>query len=180
MNFQKFSKSLKETIIGTQIQEESEFLGYSIIQSIDGKVFVDNKETELTSVQEAKEYIDQIVLEEELLQDLYDDIPDAKIANLIKEHHGIKVTETLIESYVKLASSKVFSVDPVIQGIRDMNFSDNLIEGKIDYKLDDGSVVAIDEDTNTIINNLLENKEDIVKHMRESKKNFMHIIKELN
>lgn len=179
MQFSQFTKSLKETIVGTQIQEESECHGYSIVLSTEGKVFVDNKETELTSVEEAVQYINQIVLEEELSQDLYEEIPQVKIAELIKEHHNIKVTDTLIEQYVELASSKLFSADPVIQGMRNINSVDNLIEGKIDYKLDDGSIVAIDEETNKQINNLLAEHSDVVEHMRKSKENFMHFIREL-
>ena len=180
MNFQQFKKQLKENICGVQIQEESACHGHSIILSTEGKVFVDYKETELSSIEEAIQYINQIVLEQELTQELYEDIPQTKIAELIKEHHNVKVTDTLIEQYIELASSKLFSVDPVIQGIRDMNIADNLIEGKIDYKLDDDTVVAIDEHTNNLINNILADNDDIVKYMRESKDNFMHVIKELN
>lgn len=179
MNFQQFTKRMKESICGVQIQEESECQGYNIILSEDGKVFVDYKETELSSIEEARQYINQIVLEEELTQELYEDIPDVKIANLIKETHQVKVTDTLIESYKELASSKVFTADPVIQGIRSMNSVDNLVEGKIDYKLDDGSVVAIDEETNQEINNLLAEHSDVVEYMRKSKENFMHVIREL-
>ena len=179
MNFQQFTKQLKENICGVQIQEESVCHGYNIILSEDGKVFVDNKETELSSIEEAREYINQIILEEGITQELYEEIPQIKIAELIKEHHDIKVTDTLIEQYVELASSKLFSSDPVIQEIRKMNSVDNLVEGKIDYKLDDGSIVAIDEETNQEINNLLAEHSDIVEYMRQSKDNFMNVIREL-
>ena len=180
MNFQQFKKQLKENICGVQIQEESACHGHNIILSTEGKVFVDYKETELSSIEEAIQYINQIILEQELTQELYEDIPEIKIAELIKEYHDVKVTDTLIEQYIELASSKLFSVDPVIQGIRDMNIADNLIEGKIDYKLNDDTVIAIDEHTNNLINNLLADNDDIVQYMRESKDNFMHVIKELN
>ena len=179
MNFQQFTKQLKENICGVQIQEESACHGHNIILSTEGKVFVENKENELLSIEEAREYINQIILEEELTQELYEEIPQIKIAELIKEHHDIKVTDTLIEQYVELASSKLFSSDPVIQEIRKMNSVDNLVEGKIDYKLDDGSIVAIDEETNQEINNLLAEHSDIVEYMRQSKDNFMSIIREL-
>lgn len=180
MNFQQFKKQMKERICGTQIKSESECRGYSIIESTDGKIYVDFKETELTSLEEARRYIDQIVLEEELTKELYEDIPSNKIAKLIKEHHDVKVTDTLIESYVSLASSKLFSVDPVITGIRSMNSLDSLVENKIDYVLEDGSVVAIDEATQEMLNNLLEDKAEIVQYMRECKEQFMRIVKELS
>ena len=179
MNFQQFTRQLKENICGVQIQEESDYQGYSIILSEDGKVFVDNKETELTSIEEAKQYIKQIALEENLTQELYEDIPQLKIAELIKEHHNIKVTDTLIENYIELASSKIFSADPVIQKIRSINSFDNLIEGKLDYILDDGTIVAIDEQTSQDLNNLLAEHSDIVEYMRQSKDNFMNVVREL-
>ena len=180
MNFQQFAKKMKEDICGIQIQEESVCHGYSIILSNEGKVFVDFKQTELSSIEEAVQYINQIVLEQELTQELYEDIPQVKIANIIREHHDVKVTDTLIESYLELASSKLFTTDPVVYEIRAMNFADNLIEGKIDYKLEDGVTVAISEDTNRSINNLLADNVELVQYMRESKENFMQVIKELN
>jgi hypothetical protein len=179
MKFQQFTKQLKETLCGTQIQEESVCHGHSIILATDGKVFVDNKETELTSIEEAKQYINQILLEEELSQELYEEIPQIKIAELINEYHDTKVTDTLIEEYIELASSKQFIADPVIQEIRKINSVDNLIEGKIDYKLNDGSIVAIDESTNIRINNILAQHSDVADYMRESKENFLNVIREL-
>ena len=180
MNFQQFTKQLKQYICGVQIQEESDCHGYNIILSEDGKVFVDFKETELSSIEEAKQYIKSIKIEEEVIREIYEDIPDTKIAHSIKEHHDVKVTDTLIESYIELASSKLFTADPVIKDIRIINQVDNIVEGKIDYKLNDGSVVAIDESTNDLLNNILADKKDIVDYMRESKSNFMRIVRELN
>ena len=180
MNFQQFTKRLKQDICGIQIQEESECHGHTIILSSEGKVFVDNKETQLSSIEEARQYIKQIVLEEELTQELYENIPSIKIAQLIQEHHNVKVTDKLIESYIDLASSKAFTTDPVVYGIRMMNSLDNSINGKIDYVLEDGSIVAIDEHTNSVINNILKDNADIVQHMRTSKENFIQVLKELN
>lgn len=180
MNFQQFTKQMKQNLCGIQIQEESECHGYNIILSEEGKVFVDYKETELSSIEEAKQYINQIVFEQELSHELYDSIPNIKIVELIEEHHDVKVTDKLIESYIDLASSKAFTTDPVVYGIRMMNSLDNFIEGKIDYVLEDGSIVAIDENTNDTINNLLSDNLDIVQYMRESKENFMHVLKQIS
>ena len=57
-------------------------------------------------------------LEEQAKKELYEELSDKTIANIIKEHHDIKVTDTLVESYKQLASSNIFSVDPVVQGIQ--------------------------------------------------------------
>lgn len=180
MNFQQFAKRMKEGLCGAPIQEESEFMGHNLILSEDGHVYVDYKKTELSSFEEARRYIAQIKFEEEIAQELYEEIPAVKIASLIREHHDIKVTDTLIESYISLASSKTFSVDPVVTGIRSLNSIDSLIEGKIDYVLEDGSSVAIDKDTQEVLNSLLEDKYQLVEYMRESKQNFMHVVKELS
>jgi hypothetical protein len=52
-------------------------------------------------------------------------------------------------------------------------------KGKLQYDLNDGSIVAIYESTQEYLNNILKNKPEIVDYMRESKNNFMRIIKEL-
>ena len=180
MNFQQFTKRMKEGVCGTKIQMEDVCHGHTIILSEDGKVYVDFKETQLTSIEEAKSYIEMIKFEEEIAQELYEEIPAVKIANLIKEHHDIKVTNKLIETYIELASSKTFSVDPVVSGIRSLNSIGSIIENKIDYTLDDGSVVVISEETQDMLNSLLEDKYQLVEYMRESKDNFMHVLRELS
>ena len=180
MNFQQFTKHLKEKICGVQIKEESECQGHNILLSVDGKVFVDFKATELESIGEAKQYIEQIHFEEEIAKDLYEEIPHIKIANLIREHHDIKVTDTIIESYLQLVFSKTFSIDPVIHDIRALNSVDSLIETKIDYELEDGSIVVISEETQQMLASILEDKYQLVEFMRESKKNFMHVLRELS
>ena len=111
--------------------------------------------------------------------ELYEDIPDNKIANIIKEHHDIKVTDTLIESYIELASSKLFTVDPVVLEIRNLNKLDKLIEGKIDYKLADGTIIAINESTQEKLTTLFKDEQEIIEHMRESKENFIDVLKQI-
>ena len=181
MYYSQFIRSVKDTCFGSPVVEESTYLGESIVITESGQVFVNETEiVGLECAEEARQYIKQIKLEEELIKEIYEDIPDIKIASLIQEHHNIKVTDTLIESYKELASSKLFSVDPVIQEMRAFNTVTNELEGKIDYVLEDGAIVVIDEDTNISINNLLANNNEIVQYMRESKDNFMHIIRELN
>ena len=180
MRFKEFNLKLKESLCGTQIRHESAFHGHSIIEAVDGSIFVDYKRAHFLNLEEAKESILNDKFEEEIAQELYEEIPAVKIASLIREHHDIKITDTLIESYISLASSKTFSVDPVVAGIRSLNSVDSLIEGKIDYVLEDGSSVAIDKDTQEVLNSLLEDKYQLVEYMRESKQNFMHVVKELS
>ena len=118
-------------------------------------------------------------LEEQAKKELYEELSDKTIANIIKEHHDIKVTDTLVESYKQLASSTIFSVDPVVQSIRSLNKLDRLIENKLHYVLNDNTIVAINEETQERLNNLLHNQIEIIEYMRESKENFMRIIREV-
>jgi hypothetical protein len=116
---------------------------------------------------------------QEIVKESYEEIEDGRIATIIKEYHDIKVTNTLIESYKELASSNIFTVDPIVQKIRNLNKLDSIIEGKIHYQLNDGCVVAINEQTQEQLNNLLNNQKEIVEYMRESKSNFFHVLNKI-
>jgi hypothetical protein len=73
----------------------------------------------------------------------------------------------------------MFSVDPVVQGIRSLNKLDRLIEGKLHYVLNDDSIVTIDEQTQEHLNKLLQNQTEIIEYMRESKENFFHVLSKI-
>ena len=118
-------------------------------------------------------------LVEEVTKEIYEEIPNNKIAEIIKEYHDVKVTDTLIESYIELASSNIFSVDPVICELRKINKLDTLVEGKLNYTLDDGSVIAINEATQEYLNKLLQNQNEIIDYMRESKENFLNVLEQI-
>ena len=115
-------------------------------------------------------------LVEEVTKEIYEEIPNNKIVQIIKEYHDVKVTDTLIETYIDLASSNIFSVDPVICELRKINKLDTLVEGKLNYTLDDGSVIAINEATQEYLNKLLQNQNEIIEYMRESKENFLSVL----
>lgn len=118
-------------------------------------------------------------LVEEVTKEIYEEIPNNKIVQIIKEYHDVKVTDTLIESYIELASSNIFSVDPVICELRKINKLDTLVEGKLNYTLEDGSVIAINEVTQEHLNTLLHNQKEIIEYMRESKKNFLYVLEQI-
>ena len=73
----------------------------------------------------------------------------------------------------------MFTVDIVVQEIRKLNKLDSIIENKIHYELQDGSIVAIDEQTQEQLNNLLANHKDVVEYMRESKDNFFNVVNKI-
>jgi hypothetical protein len=116
---------------------------------------------------------------EEVTKEIYEEIPNTKVAEIIKEYHDVKVTDTLIESYIELASSNMFSVDPVICELRKINKLDNLVEGKLNYTLNDASIVAINGATQEYLNKLLQNQTEIIEYMRESKSNFISVLEQI-
>jgi hypothetical protein len=175
-----YGKFLK-TLTGNEARAHS--YGHVIEQTSRGDILIDGEKTSFTDLEEARQYIKTQqytkTIEEQVKTELYEDIPDNKIANIIKEHHDIKVTDTLIESYIELASSKLFTVDPVVLEIRNLNKLDKLIEGKIDYKLADDTIIAINESTQTKLTELFKDEQEIIEHMRESKENFIDVLKQI-
>ena len=81
--------------------------------------------------QQAREIQEKQKLAETIVKNTYQELSENTVASIIKEHHNIKVTDTLIESYLELASSNTFTVDPVVQKIRSLNKLDRIVEGKL-------------------------------------------------
>jgi hypothetical protein len=179
MNYSDFSKSLKKPNVVESIRS----FRHLIERTDNGEILINGLETELKSLEEARSYIKNKQysknLEQEISKQIYEEISENRIANIIREHHKIKVTDTLIESYIDLASSKIFTVDPVVQEIRKLNKLDVVVEGKLHYELSDGSIVAINESTLSVLNNLLQNQKEIIEYMRETKENFMHVLERI-
>ena len=183
MYFNEFNKKLSKDLTGVAVARQLHTNGHLIEMTTEQVVLIDKEKTDFATIEEARQYIktqyDTKNLEEQIKTELYEDISDNKIANIIKEHHDVKVTDTLIESYIEFASSKLFTVDPVVQDIRALNKLDKLVEGKIDYKLADGSIIAIDEYTQLRLNSLFKDQQEIIEHMRESKDNFIEVLKQI-
>jgi hypothetical protein len=179
MNYNDFTKSLKKSDIVESVRSYMQL----IEKTANGKVLINGTETEFVSIEEARQYIKDDYtshqLEEQISQDLYEDLSEHTVANIIKEYHDVKVTDTLIENYIQLASSHMFSVDPVVQDIRKLNKLDKIVEGKLHYVLKDESIVAIDQRTQEHLNNLLQNQTDIIEYMRESKENFFYVLERI-
>lgn len=163
--------------------EESVRSYNNLIEKVEDCILINGEETNFKSIEEARAYIKtqhySEILQQELSNELYEDISEIRVASIIKEYHNVKVTDTLIESYINLASSKIFTIDPVVQEIRSLNKLDQIIEGKIHYELADGNVVAINESTQQTLNNVLANQQEIIEYMRESKENFLDVLEEI-
>lgn len=141
---------------------------------IDG-VFV---EAVSESLEEARTYAKRFIENNKLLEDINTTVPEERVAHYIRKYHNVeKITDTLVESYIELASSNLFSVDPVVVAIKEHAVVD--FSGKLQYELSDGSVVAINESTQDTLNKMLQDKPEIVDYMRESKNNFMRILREI-
>jgi len=135
-------------------------------------------DSEVNTLEEARVYVKRYIQNSKLIENIDTTIPEEKVAQYIRQFHNIeKITDTLIESYIELASSNMFTIDPVAIAIKESKTAE--FAGKLTYKLNDGSTVAIDESTQKTLNKLLVNKNEIVEYMRESKSNFVRIIKEL-
>lgn len=178
-----FFKQFKKSLLRSGICESIRSYGHLIEMTNDGALLIDGQLTEHKSLEEAKRHIKNKIysekLEQEIYEDTYEEISENKIANIIKEHHNVRVTDTLIESYIELASSNIFTLDPVVTEIRKLNKLDVVVEGKIHYGLNDGSTVAIDNATQELLNNLLIQHHDVVEHMRECKENFIYVVEKI-
>ena len=130
------------------------------------------------SLEEARTYVNNYIRNTKLIEEINTTVPEEKVAHYIGKFHNVeKITDTLVESYIELASSNIFSVDPVVSAIKQR--SAVTFSGKLEYKLNDGSMVAISEDLQESLNKLLQNHNEIVDYMRESKSNFMHVVRRL-
>lgn len=183
MYFGQFSKKLSEQKVSTGIKSQLRSYGHLIEETIDGSILINGKPTELDTLEEARQFIIQQEqtrrLEEQVKSELYEELSDVKIASIIQEQHSVKVTDTLIESYKELASSKLFTLDPVVYELRKLNKLDRLVEGKIDFKLNDETIIAINESTQKKLNDVFYGQQDVVEYMRESKEHFLAVIQNL-
>jgi hypothetical protein len=178
MNYSQFSKKLNTTLTGMDIRESIHFYG-SVIQCTNDGILIDNAKTDYTSISEAKQHLKYQEQTKTIIKDLQEQVYQdnkQKIADIINEEHNIKVTNNIIDSYIKLASDKTFSIDPVVHQIREMNKLDTIVNGKIHYILEDNSVVAINSETQKLINNIANNNLKVVDYMKESSDNFLNII----
>lgn len=184
MKFRQFHNSVFATLAGADVQRQVSCYGCTVVETVDGTVLVDMQPTEFESLEEAVDTIKQQKLQEdiqyEIQQELYEEMSSNRVADIIRKHHNnIKITDTLIESYIELASSKLFTTDPVAQEIRKFNKLDRLIEGHFDYKLNDGTRIVISESTQQQINNVFGQHQDVVEYMRESQDNFLSVLNQI-
>jgi hypothetical protein len=157
---------------------------HQIVQNDEGNYYVDGVmvEAKLHDLEEVKQYVDLQKSANETRIKLYEDISDIRIAGIIKKHYNTKITTKLVESYLDLASSKTFTIDPVLLEMRLSYRNANLVENKLDFRLNDGKQIAINEETVKKIVELLNSsndKEEILDYMRENVKNFLSVVRQI-
>ena len=144
--FSCFKRDLNESLYGSPVTEERISGNHRLIQSKNG-VFIDSRLTSFSSIPEAILSLENDKLLERLIQEGYNRISDEKIASIIAEHNDIRITNTLIEQYRDKVASKSLSLDPVILELRKFNQASLALSNKIDFTLEDGSRVAVSEET---------------------------------
>ena len=125
MLYSNLSKSLKQGI-----QESAYFYSHTIQKTSEGIILIDKQPTSFKSLSEAKSYIRYNQQAKDIINTLHDNFfseNTIKIANIIKEEHNIKVSNNIIEQYIKIASDKAFSIDPLILKLREMNEYDAVL-----------------------------------------------------
>lgn len=120
-------------------------------------------------------------LTESIITEVYDSLPYGRVASIIEQHHSIKVTDTLIENYLRAASQRRFTFDSVVFDVRKLNkFDHNLAEGKLEFILEDGSTILISENLYFEMKRILEDNQDALNYLTESKDNFLKILEIIN
>lgn len=120
-------------------------------------------------------------LTESIILEVYKSLPYGRVAPIIEKHSDDRITDTLIEKYIDLASQRKFTFDPIIFEIRKLNkFDNNIIEGKLNFTLDDGLTIVISEDTYSFIKSSLEENTEGFNFMKSSKDNFMKVFEIIN
>lgn len=140
--------------------------------------------TRAEAVAYAKNQIDSLILSEQVRVEIIEEMADVMVAECIKSVHNVsRSSKQLIEQYKSLCASKEFTLDEVVVEMRMQQPASNYIPNKIDFKLEDGSVVAISEsyliNIRDRLNNLNENKEEVLTFMKKSKDNFLFVAERL-
>ena len=172
--FGQFRKNLRE---GAGLLDSFIYRGSHVRVSSALEVTIDNELIgTYADLDEARSQAEMSIASNQLLEDHYT-VSDEKLVSIISSTLDVKITDTMLESYKRQLNTREFSLDPVITEVRrrmSSNFAD-----KTEYTLDDGNTVAISEQTQSMLTALLEDKYSIVKYMRVSKENFMHVVRKL-
>ena len=177
MFYSEFTQKLNEA---KGVKRTLRFYNHLIESDEYGLIYVDGDETLFETLEEARESILQDInakrLAQEVTKDTYEELTENTIVKVIRKYSDDKITDTLIENYVSLASSNVFTIDPIVCELRKINKIDRLIAGKTHFVLNNGEKVALESATIEHINSLLVGQDEIINYMKESAENFLHVV----
>jgi hypothetical protein len=180
MEFKQFQHNITSSRNGYNVKGQIHFGDVLVSETVEGIILIDNQKTDFNSLVEAMDSLKahklQRDIEDSIQSELYEDLTQGEVAQLIREHHDVRVTEAVIEDYILKASTKHFSIDPVLVELRDYNIFSKEVNPKIDFILIDGSKVAIEEETYAKVQSVLSGKPEAVAFMRESLDNFLDVI----
>lgn len=172
MRYSEFVNSIKQV---RGVVETASYYGRTIDVTSDG-AFVDDKK--FNTLEEAREYIVSKPDTDDITKEIYEEVLRDKMITIISETHNIRVTNTILEEYLSLASSKVFTIDEAVLKIREANKLDGVLLGTFDYILEDGSQIIVSKRMQKCLNSLLED-DSIIDYMRTSKENFFDVVEQV-
>lgn len=172
MNYLQFQKNLNSTMFDIAIKKQYQ-IGTHIVKETEDKFLLDFQE--FNTIQETLEYINNKKFSNVLL-DSIEPISNKTLYSLLKEHYPQnKITNNTINSLRNLIENKTFSFNTILESIRNHpNFSD-----KIYFILEDQSKVCINKNTYQKLNEIFKDQIEIEQYMKESKENFIRVIKQL-
>lgn len=137
-------------------------------------VFVDHDAImeEYDSIEYAYAYAKQYITSLNIVEST-NTVTNESIVNTIKKYYDIRITNTLVEEYHNVIDEDIFSLDPVVLELKEGKSS---FINKLEFELDDGTNVAINESTYKKLLDLNVDKYKLVQFMKESKDNFTSII----
>lgn len=182
MKFSQFRSSIEEQTMNSKVVASTWCYNHFIQETLNG-IFVDRDYTDYKSIDEAviaiRNQNESNIIYEQLQYNIQEDLNENHVIELIKEYSSQRVTDTLVENYIHNTVTKKFSIDPVLFEIRKYNKINNIIEDRLDYILDDGSIVVISENMQQKINNLFNEHKEIVDYMKENKDNFLNVVNQI-
>lgn len=180
MKYSDFKRKVYSSLVESDIVAHELCHGVHLIESSDGIIFINESVTDFKSIEEARDFVRNVKLQEQLQEEieeeLYEELTYDRVAEIIREHYDVRVTDSLVESYVELAASKEFTLDPVVLEISKHNKLDRIVEDRIDFQLKDGSSMVLTEETYQHINKVFGQHSDIINYMKQSVDNFMSVV----
>lgn len=145
----------------------------------DGLLFVEKQFIgEFAGLKEAKEHVYAMHLSEEVLSETTHKrtLTSDDVAVALNESNEIeKVTENIVDYFTEMVDTKFYYPSNALVSLRESAGLDHF--NRIDYVLNDGSVVLMDVDTNKKLNNIikLDESANTLKYMLRNSESFVAV-----